>query len=430
MNQTIGSPKTADIQFRNFNKLLHFAATLTLIVVISPFTSASQDADPVTTPGSYRFLGDAGVTSFPFDIYRGDIRFDAEISGHQVKLLLDDGFMWDPVLFWGGPEVDELGLVTDGELSIGADDNENRIPATTASGITIRLPGIEFTDQTAVITPATSGTASMWAGSIGQVSGTFLKNLVVEINFDTMKITLIEPKEFEYRGQGKAVPWTPLGFGAWSIPGKLVLSDGRTVDLDLMMDLGYNDQAQIGTNREHLIKLPKKALPGSLGFNILQEEMLGHYARIPMIEIGGFTVKYILASFVSEEQSDELHHEVMIGLGLLSRFNLTFEFARKRLYVEPNGSFNDSFEHNMSGLSLRLQDPDSVRVLRVHPDSPAADAGIRAGDRIFKINGRDAVDYSYWDLAPLLQRRGETIEIVIVRESKELQVSIVLRRVI
>ena len=61
-------------------------------------------------PGEYRIVAEDGVVSFPFDIYRGDIRFAAEINGHPVKLLLDDGFMWDPILFWGGPEVDALGL--------------------------------------------------------------------------------------------------------------------------------------------------------------------------------------------------------------------------------------------------------------------------------------------------------------------------------
>lgn len=403
--------------------------SLTGVAALAADADADADAQPETV-GSYRFLNDASSTSFPFDIYRGDIRFAAEINGREVKLLLDDGFMWDPVLFWGGPEVDALGMEPDGEVGIGADDNENRLSATTASGITITFPGIEFTNQSAVITPAASGTASMWAGSIGQVSGTFLKNLVVDINFDTMRITLIEPAGFTYQGKGTGVRWTPLDFGAWSIPGTLGLPDGRTVSLDLMMDLGYNDQAQIGIGLEHRIIRPQKALPASLGFNILQEEMRGHRARLPAITIGGFEVKDVLASFVSEEQSGDLHHEVMIGLGLLSRFNLTFHFANRQLYVEPNKSYGESFEHNMSGLSLRMAKEGPAIVLRVHSDSPAAEAGILVGDKVLSIDGRDASGLSYWDISPIFQHKGKTIEMVIQRDDLKLEISFALRRVI
>jgi hypothetical protein len=34
----------------------------------------------------------------------------------------------------------------------------------------------------------------------------------------------------------------------------------------------------------------------------------------------------------------------MIGLGLLSRFNLVFDASRNLLYVAPNSSFSDPFD--------------------------------------------------------------------------------------
>jgi len=389
---------------------------------------AADDQSPA--PGSHRILAEDGVVSFPFDIYRGDIRFGAEINGREVKLLLDDGFMWDQVLFWGGPEVDALGLVPDGEVSIGGENDKNAIASTTASGITIRFPGVEFTDQSAVITPNSSGTRSMWEGSVGQVSGTFLKHFVVDINFDTMMITMIEPEKFEYEGEGSAVPWRPLEVGAWSIPGTLHLADGRRVAMEFMMDLGYNNQAQIATGGEHGISTPGKALPASLGFNIKREEIRGHLGRVPRIEIGGFEVEDVLASFVLEEQGDEVFHEVMIGLGLLSRFNLIFDYSRQRLIVEPNGSFGDSFEHNMSGVSMSRGGGDDLRVLSVQAGSPAAEAGVEAGDRIIEIDGKPAVDFGFWDLIPFFKREGETVEMIIARDEEELEISFVLRRVI
>ncbi len=393
--------------------------------------SPDATADELSpAPGSFKIVNKNGVMSFPFDIYRGDIRFDAEINGHKVKLLLDDGFMWDQLLFWGGPDVDALGLVPDGDFSIGEENDENAIAATTASGITLGLPGVEFSDQVAVITPYSSGTSSMWEGSIGQVSATFFKHFVVDINFDTMKITLIEPGKFNYEGKGAAVQWKPMQIGGWSIPGTLHLEDGRKVPAEFMMDLGYNDQAQIATGAKHNISTPKTALPASLGFNIQREEMRGHFARVPRIEIGGFEVKDVLASFVSAEQSDGVFHEVMIGLGLLSRFNLIFDLSQRQLIVEPNDSFNTSFEHNMSGLSLRRGPQGNLVVVRVHHGSPAAKAGVEEEDRILKIDGKPAASYGFWELMPFFERDRAEVLMTISRGGKELEISFVLRRVI
>ncbi len=390
--------------------------------------TAADDQSPA--PGSYKILAEDGVASFPFDVYRGDIRFDAEVNGHEVKLLLDDGFMWDPILFWGGPEVDALGLISDGEVSIGGAEDGKAIESTTASDITVRLPGVELTGQTAVITPYSSGTASMWEGSVGQLSASLLKNFVVDINFDTMRITLSDPEKFEHDGEGSAVAWKPMEVGAMSIPGTIHLADGRKVSTELMMDLGYNDQARIATGGEHGISTPEKSMPASLGFNIAREEIRGHYGRVPRIEIGGFEVEDVLTSFVLEEQGDEVFHEVMIGLGLLSRFNLTFDYSRQQLIVEPNDSFSDGFEHNMSGLSMRPDREGGRVVVGVQPGSPAAAAGIRPGDRVTEIDGKPAADYSVWELIPFFKREGETVEMQLVRDGKELEISFVLRRVI
>jgi hypothetical protein len=295
-------------------------------------------------PGSYRILGEDTTIRFPFDIYRGDIRFRAEVNGHPVRLLLDDGFMWDPLLFWGGPDAEALELERDGTIMVGDEGDETALASDTASGITVRLPGVEFLNQTAVITPESSGNSRMWEGSVGQVSATFFKHFVVDINFDSMMITLIEPDQFRYRARGSAVPWKPLEIGAWSIPGTIIDGDGREISLELMMDLGYNLQAQIATGGEHEFEAPEGAVPGSLGFNIQGQETRGHIGRVAGIVIGGYEVKDVAAAFVLGEHTDHTFHEVMIGLGLLSRFNLVFDASRNRLFVEPNTSFADPFD--------------------------------------------------------------------------------------
>jgi hypothetical protein len=344
---------------------------------------------------------------------------------------LDDGYMWDDLLFWGSPKVDSFGFHYDGEVSLGDESaDEDMVPARTASGITISLPGVDFINQKAIITAYSSRNATMWTGSVGQVSCTFLKHFVVDINFDEMMITLIEPDKFEYGGKGVAVPWRPMGFGPWCIPAAFELSDGRSVSLDLMMDLGYNTQLYISPAGPNRIVAPERSVPVSLGMNIQRVETRGRRGRIPVVNIGGYEVKEVIAGFINEEHADHASAEAMVGLGILSRFNLVFDYTRQRLFIEPNATFDDPYEYDMTGMVLRGGRGPYLEVELVHPGTAASDAGIKTGDRVTTINGRPAVDYEFTELTALFRQLGEVVTFTITNDDTEREVKLTLRRVI
>ncbi|MDH3891927.1 MAG: PDZ domain-containing protein [candidate division Zixibacteria bacterium] len=380
-------------------------------------------------PGSYKMTAADNKVEIPFEIYRGDIRFICEVNGQQVHMLLDDGFMWDQLLFWGSPAVDSLGLVYDGEIGIG-DEGGDQLVSRTASGITVGFPAVEFLDQAAVVTPYSSGNAGMWFGSVGQISATFFKHFVVDINFERMIITLIKPDEFAYRGQGVAVPWQPLGFGPWSIPATLSLEDGRSVSMKLLMDLGYNDQLQVVVGGEHAVSMPEAKLPASLGMNIQRVETRGFIGRLPQIDIGGYKLPDLLVSFVSREHSDHAVYEGMIGLGLLSRFNLVFDYHGQQLFIEPTERFASPFEYNMTGFEMSAPNLESATVEQVYESSPATEAGLQVGDKVLRINSKPVSEYDRFELRSMLRQAAAEIELLIERNGNRQEVTVVLRRVI
>jgi hypothetical protein len=320
-------------------------AGATVLSAPAPASGAARETAEAGAPGHARVTDPDGVVRFPFDLYGGDIRFRCRVNGHDTYMLLDDGFMWDSLLLWGGPEVDSLGLVYDDEEVgvVGGATGDAEVVARTASGITVAFPGVEFTGQTAVVSPAASGNSAMWQGSIGQVSAMLFKHFVVAIDFDDRTIALFDPRTFSWDGSGAAVTWEPMGFGPWKIPATIGLA-GRRVPLDLMMDLGYNDQLRIATGGEHNLSAPPGATPASLGVNIQGVETRGHRGYLDYVDIGGYEVRNVEAGFVLKEQADHTYHEAMVGLGLLSRFNLVFDYSRRTLFVEPNASFDDPFE--------------------------------------------------------------------------------------
>jgi hypothetical protein len=365
----------------------------------------------------------------PFEIFRGDIRMAGQIAGIPVRLMLDNGYLWDPLLLFGSRRVDSLDLHYDGEEDVCGPGAGAAVKSRTASGIVVSFPGIEFTDQTAIVTPEASGLDKMWEGTEGQVSATFLKHFVVSLDFDKGVITLTEPSAFQYRGTGVELPLNPLPGGAWAIPGIIETADGRRTSLDLMLDLGYNDQIQIITDGPHGFGLPEKAIAVSLGFGV-QGEILGHIGRIRSVEIGGYAIRDVLAGFVPATDGSTACDEAMIGLGLLSRFNIVFDYPGRRMFIEPNRSYSDPFEYNMSGMELRPGGGGGWEIERILEGSPAADAGLQVGDEITGINGDPATGFEFWDLIPMMKQPGDTLQLEISRAGEAMRALVVLRRVI
>jgi len=407
-------------------------AAISIVVLAQAALAAAPAEDPAlgSAPGSYRITAPDGVIRIPFKLYRGDILLEGgRVNGRDVRMMLDNGMLWDELLFFGGSRVDSLGLSYDGEIDVGGPGEGDPVKSRTASGITIGFPGVEFFGQTAIITPASAGFAGWWAGTEGQVSATFLKHFVVDINFDDMILTLIEPRAFRYAGGGIEVPMKPIAGGYWAIPGTIELADGRRVALDLAMDLGYNDFLQIDPRETNKLAVPERALEASLGFGA-QGETRGFIGRVRAIEIGKYRLPDLLTGFVAPNDKGTVTTEAMIGLGLFSRFNIIYDYPRRRMFLEPNRRFVEPSEYDMSGLVLRKGKDGAWIVDHVYPGTPADEAGLAAGDTVIKINGAASSIHNRFDLHDLFRESGVQVTLTVTRNGAERTVSLRLRRVI
>jgi hypothetical protein len=77
----------------------------------------------------------------------------------------------------------------------------------------------------------------------------------------------------------------------------------------------------------------------------------------------------------------------LLGEELLHRFNITFDYAHRRLFLEPTRHLHDAFVFDMSGLSYALTpDLQNVVIATVAHGTPGEEAGLRAGDVITHID--------------------------------------------
>jgi C-terminal processing protease CtpA/Prc len=105
-----------------------------------------------------------------------------------------------------------------------------------------------------------------------------------------------------------------------------------------------------------------------------------------------------------------------IGAGVLKRFNVTFDYERQQVILEKNANFDHRDEYDKSGLWLHLVD-GAWEVIEAAPGSPAAAAGLRAGDRILKVGGQTPADLSLSDLRQKLRESPVGTEISLTVQS-------------
>ncbi len=221
------------------------------------------------------------------------------------------------------------------------------IMADMASGISLSFDGkdgrtINFQGQTGVIMPYDPEKPNRWAMAEGQVSSAFFKHFVVGFDFDEGIMTLIRPEAFDSKGKGAEIPIKPEDSAAWSIPGAITLHDGRRLELDMTMDLGWDDPVAINTGQAHDIKLPSGLKRTSLGSGA-QGAIYGYYGRVRRLEIGGFSLSDLTATYSTMEEGGSKVGEIMVGMGALQRFHVIFDYPGHRLFVKPNRKFKEPF---------------------------------------------------------------------------------------
>jgi len=100
------------------------------------------------------------------------------------------------------------------------------------------------------------------------------------------------------------------------------------------------------------------------------------------------------------------------------------------MLLTPAARYGSPFEYNMAGLSVEQQMDGSYLVRSVVEGSPGAEAEILRGDRIVRLDDRDAEAYAFRDATELFQQEGRSLRLVLERNGDRLERTVILRRLI
>ena len=224
-----------------------------------------------------------------------------------------------------------------------------------------------------------------------------LQRFTVRFDFDRSMMTLTRPAAFSYAGTGAIVPFhfqdnQPEVHGSVDgIAGLFTIDTGDAGSLLLIApfarryglvaryraDLPYDGKAITATHGVFARRrVGTVAFDGPDGRSVAEAH--DPITRISLQHAGFDANRDVSAN---------------IGLGILKRFNVIFDYVRQRIILEPNRLHDQRDVFNRAGLRLKREGA-AWTVTAVYPGTPAADAGLHAGDTVLRIDGgtADVVD--------------------------------------
>jgi hypothetical protein len=381
----------------------------------------SDFARPGPPPRDFGFVGALTSTTVPFLVFNGHIYVDLRLNGRgPYRLLLDSGGdnIITPVV------AHELGLATAGELAIsGVGQKVEDTGATKVERIEI---GDSFlTDQTFLVYPIDGMAQVEGVPQQGLVGYAVFRRFVARIDYEHRQLTLVEPSTFSYTGPGTVVPFEfnehiPQVRGEIDgLPGGFDLDTGSRASLDLTTPFvarhGLIERMHAG---------PERIGGWGVGGPSRQRTARARLLKLGSVEIPGPVTG--LATAKRGFSDPDLAGNV--GFGVLSRFTVIFDYGRQQVILEKNGLYGRRDNYDKSGLWLQAED-GGWQVVEVVPGTPAAKAGIAAGDSIVEVDGMTPATMSLPDLRLKLRDSpaGTSIHLRLRRGRSERTAKMVLR---
>ncbi len=249
----------------------------------------------------------------------------------------------------------------------------------------------------------------------GMLGMDILKGHVVQIDFDEGRLAFLDDRQGDRPNWGQEFPIT---YDRMRLPQMKVSIEGRA-EQDFTIDTGHGGS---GTLEKSLFA--SVVADGNLKTTETAVATLGGTSKTSDVRLHRLTVGPLeYRSIIFTEGNGN-----QLGSDFLSRHVVTFDFLHDKLYLKKGKSFDRPDETGMCGVSLVRPDGQTV-VYAVYEGCPAAKAGIKAGDVILKLQGRDAATYRMWEIRELFRSGdGKEITLTIRRAGETIDVSLRLER--
>lgn len=365
----------------------------------------------------------ADYVELPFALANNHIYVDVRVNGQgPLRFIVDTGGL----NLLTRAAADRLGIEAEGALKASG-TGEKTTDVGVARVERLSLGALDLRDQTFFVADLSELQDVEGVPFDGLVGFEVFRRFVVRIAYADGRLRLYLPKKFSGEGGGVRVP--------------IRLND-RTPEIDGRVD-GISGVFSVDTGSRSALDLHRPfverhnlaarycpCVETITGWGV-GGPVRGRSARVARFEIGELTVNDVGVELSLQESGAYADSNLAgnIGGALLKRFNVTFDYSRNEMILEPHERSHVPDNFDKSGLWIN-RSGDELVVAAVVPGSAADGAGLREGDRISRV---DAVAGRDVDLPGLRQRlrdaaEGTAVTFTVLRDGGERDIAVTLRR--
>lgn len=320
-----------------------------------------------------------GSTLIPFELVNNHIYVEGAIDGKPARFLVDTG----GVNLLTPSAAKKFGLAAEGKLAARG-VGEQQVDLALAQAREVRVGNAVLIDPVFYVIDLGDLPAVEGAVVDGLVGYEMFRRFGVTIDYANHSLLLTEPDRFIPPAGAHALRFEqaeriPIVTGTLDgLPIRASIDTGSRASLTLHSPFvhAHNLVDRYGADTEAVVGWgvggPNRGRPARFGRLTLDD--------LAIDGIAGDLHTGDKGSFASPDLSAN------IGGGVLRRFTVAFDYARKLMYLAPNAGFAAPDPFDRSGLWL-LGAGDELRVADVAAGSAAVQAGLEVDDRVTEIGG-------------------------------------------
>jgi hypothetical protein len=366
-----------------------------MTLTAASFGTAQPDAFyamPKVELNDFSIAGGAMETTFPFQLVNNHIYADVKINGKGPYTFIFDTGGLNLVT---PPLAKELGLKVEGSM-----DARGGGSGTMSAGMTkvarVDLGNATITDQSFMSLPLDSMENTEGKKMPGMIGFETFRRFVTRVDYGNKTITLINPKDFNPKDAGTAVPIVFDGNdveveGSYEgIPGKFVIDTGARQTLML-------NSPFVARNNLHNASVKGGEAVTGWGVGGPTTAFVTHGG---LLKIGKVDVKGPLVLLTTDKGGSNADDNLAgnIGGGILKRFVVTFDYEHTTMYLKPvPGPVADLDTFDRAGMWFN-KDTEGYRIVDVTANTPAAESGLAKDDVITAVDGKAATSIPLPDM--------------------------------
>lgn len=316
---------------------------ISILVILSLLTGLYPlDAKAVKAAGlTYISQEDALI---PFKLLRNKIIVPVRVNNSkELNIILDTGMPSDGLLLFDKKLADELKLEGGNRYRISGAGKGKVTYASRVESALLTLSGNKFENQKVLILKSDT---MFGFPSDGVIGGGLFGAHVVQIDYDTKAIKLIEPSTFKPDPTLEEIPLTFNDHGIPFLDAAISISGEKEIDVFLYIDLASSEALELLIKPDMKFSLPEGLTEKHLGRG-MDGDIYGQFGHISCFRIGSYILHDVPTAFPEAAiRSRQQGADGILCDNALRRFNLIFNYSRGKLYIIPNGAFHEPFALN------------------------------------------------------------------------------------